>query len=55
MREREAERLCSEVALQEAQATIKQVQGENDSLKQQLKDLENVKCDYEKSQSRIQE
>nr|CAH8832252.1 unnamed protein product [Trichobilharzia regenti] len=55
LREREAERLCSEVALQEAQATIKQVQGENDSLKQQLKDLENVKCDYEKSQSRIQE
>ncbi|CAH8477230.1 unnamed protein product [Schistosoma mattheei] len=55
LREREAERLCSEVALQEAQTSLKQLKIENDTLKQQLKALENVKSDLEKSQSRIDE
>ncbi|XP_018649374.1 hypothetical protein Smp_166370 [Schistosoma mansoni] len=55
LREREAERLCSEVALQEAQTSSKQLRIENDTLKQQLKVLENVKSDLEKSQSRIDE
>ncbi|CAH8438289.1 uncharacterized protein DC041_0003557 [Schistosoma bovis] len=55
LREREAERLCSEVALQEAQTSLKQLRIENDTLKQQLKALENVKSDLEKSQSRIDE
>ncbi|CAH8466929.1 unnamed protein product [Schistosoma turkestanicum] len=53
LREREAERLCSEVALQEAQASLKQCRNENDTLKQQLKEFETVKDNLEKSQSRI--
>lgn len=55
LREREAERLCSEVALQEAQTSLRHLRSENDTIKQQLKELENVKDDYEKSQSRIDE
>ncbi|CAH8460909.1 unnamed protein product [Heterobilharzia americana] len=55
LREREAERLCSEVALQEAQTNLKQLKIENDALKQKVMDLESVKCDFEKSQSRIDE
>ncbi|KAK4473439.1 hypothetical protein MN116_002809 [Schistosoma mekongi] len=55
LREREAERLCSEVALQEAQTSLRHLKNENDTIKQQLKELENVKSYYEKSQSRIDE
>ncbi|CAL8104963.1 unnamed protein product [Calicophoron daubneyi] len=55
LREREAERLCTELAYKEAQEKIRRITGENKELREQISSLEPLKSQLEQSEKRAAE
>ncbi|KAF6767960.1 hypothetical protein AHF37_08682 [Paragonimus kellicotti] len=53
LREREAERLCAEVALQDAQEQLKRVHAENELLKERVSLLDNLKTELAEKELRL--